>query len=208
MAARILGVSPTASTKEIKEAFKRLALIHHPDKPTGCPKKFLELQAAMEELQRRKQEPSIGWYSEETEPGGRSAEDATERRDWDERQRRWRAEHEEATSPRSMSIKWGYMRTVCMIIGLGAVLKLALFNAVGAARERALLGQAENGHMSRHAAAGPGAAGAVVGRDAACGVDGSANWLVTETVWILEIVRLHLYVVMYLDYLVRTLYLR
>lgn len=41
----ILGVSEDASADEIKKAFKKLAVQHHPDKPGGDKEKF---QAANE----------------------------------------------------------------------------------------------------------------------------------------------------------------
>ena len=45
----ILGVSKTADTNEIKKAFKRAAMTHHPDKG-GDPEKFKEIQKAHEIL--------------------------------------------------------------------------------------------------------------------------------------------------------------
>jgi DnaJ family protein A protein 2 len=45
----ILGVSKSADTAEIKKAFKKLAMTHHPDKG-GDPEKFKELQKAHEVL--------------------------------------------------------------------------------------------------------------------------------------------------------------
>ena len=68
-------------------------------------------------------------------------------REWEEQRRQWREEHERATSPESMSMKWRYFRIVCTWVGIGALVKLALFQAVGAAREHAML--AENVHESQ-----------------------------------------------------------
>ena len=45
----ILGVSKTADTNEIKKAFKKAAMTHHPDKG-GDPEKFKEIQKAHEVL--------------------------------------------------------------------------------------------------------------------------------------------------------------
>jgi len=45
----ILGVSRTASDKEIKTAFRKLAAKHHPDKG-GDSKKFVEIKEAYETL--------------------------------------------------------------------------------------------------------------------------------------------------------------
>jgi DnaJ family protein A protein 2 len=46
----ILQVSPSATTLEIKKAFKKLALIHHPDKNGGNDTKFKEIDAAYKVL--------------------------------------------------------------------------------------------------------------------------------------------------------------
>jgi len=42
----ILGINHTASKKDIKDAYKNLILIHHPDKPTGSSVKFKEIHKA------------------------------------------------------------------------------------------------------------------------------------------------------------------
>jgi len=42
----ILGVSKTASADEIKKAFRRLAVQHHPDKEGGNEEKFKEINEA------------------------------------------------------------------------------------------------------------------------------------------------------------------
>src|ERR1041385_8587077 len=46
----ILGVSKNASADEIKKAFRRLAVQHHPDKEGGDEAKFKELNEAYEVL--------------------------------------------------------------------------------------------------------------------------------------------------------------
>ena len=50
----ILGVAKTSSEDEIKKAFRKKALIEHPDKnpsdPEGASKRFLEVQSAYEVL--------------------------------------------------------------------------------------------------------------------------------------------------------------
>lgn len=46
----VLGVEPTATPEEIKKAYKALAKIHHPDKPTGCTETFKKLSHAYETL--------------------------------------------------------------------------------------------------------------------------------------------------------------
>lgn len=42
----VLGVRPGASAENIKAAFRKLAMIHHPDRPTGNAEKFKEISAA------------------------------------------------------------------------------------------------------------------------------------------------------------------
>jgi len=51
-AARILGIEPSASEKEIKNAYIKLAKIHHPVSQTGCETKFRQLQTASVVLQK------------------------------------------------------------------------------------------------------------------------------------------------------------
>ena len=43
---RVLNIDVKSSEKEIKKAFKNLALLHHPDKPGGSKEKFFEIQEA------------------------------------------------------------------------------------------------------------------------------------------------------------------
>jgi len=47
---KILGVEKNASTDEIKKAFKKAALQHHPDRPGGDEKKFKEINEAYQIL--------------------------------------------------------------------------------------------------------------------------------------------------------------
>jgi len=46
----VLGVSNSASTDEIRSAYKALSLKHHPDRPTGDEEKFKKVQEAHEVL--------------------------------------------------------------------------------------------------------------------------------------------------------------
>eukprot|EP00927_Polykrikos_kofoidii_P079515 TRINITY_DN76294_c0_g1_i1.p1 TRINITY_DN76294_c0_g1~~TRINITY_DN76294_c0_g1_i1.p1 ORF type:complete len:766 (+),score=157.68 TRINITY_DN76294_c0_g1_i1:74-2371(+) len=46
MAYRELGLNTTASVSDVKAAFKKLALQHHPDKPTGSHERFCQIRAA------------------------------------------------------------------------------------------------------------------------------------------------------------------
>jgi len=45
---KILGVEKNASSDEIKKAFKKLAMQHHPDRPGGDEKKFKEINEAFQ----------------------------------------------------------------------------------------------------------------------------------------------------------------
>ena len=42
----ILSLSPDASNEDIKRAYKRLAKIYHPDKPTGNTEQFQKINYA------------------------------------------------------------------------------------------------------------------------------------------------------------------
>ena len=60
---KILGVSKNASPEEIKKAFRKLALEHHPDKTGGEDKKFKEINEAYSTLsdpQKRQQYDTFG----------------------------------------------------------------------------------------------------------------------------------------------------
>lgn len=59
----ILGVSKSASQDEIKKAFRRLAILHHPDKEGGDETKFKEINEAYEVLkdtEKRKRYDQFG----------------------------------------------------------------------------------------------------------------------------------------------------
>ena len=58
-----LGVSRSASGDEIKRAYRKLALQHHPDKPTGDEEKFKEINEAYQVLsdpEKRRQYDTFG----------------------------------------------------------------------------------------------------------------------------------------------------
>ncbi len=54
---KILGIEPNASKDEIKKAYRKLAMKHHPDKG-GDPQKFKEITNAYEDLTKEKQTPN------------------------------------------------------------------------------------------------------------------------------------------------------
>lgn len=47
---KILGIEKSASQDEVKKAFKKLAMQHHPDRPSGDEKKFKEINEAYQVL--------------------------------------------------------------------------------------------------------------------------------------------------------------
>lgn len=47
---QILRISPTASSEEIRLAYRRRAYETHPDRPTGSHQAFIEVQAAYRAL--------------------------------------------------------------------------------------------------------------------------------------------------------------
>jgi hypothetical protein len=49
---RMLGISPKASLEEVRQAFNRLAKLHHPDHG-GDPQKFHDVRVAYERIKRR-----------------------------------------------------------------------------------------------------------------------------------------------------------
>jgi DnaJ-class molecular chaperone len=60
---QILGVQPGASEDEIKKAYRKKAMKHHPDKG-GDPEEFKKIQGAYDRLTKPEQEPQHGF------PGG------------------------------------------------------------------------------------------------------------------------------------------
>lgn len=57
----ILGLSPTANKAEIKRAYKRLALLYHPDRQDGNVEKFMKVQIAYETLLNEEKQ-SFDWW--------------------------------------------------------------------------------------------------------------------------------------------------
>jgi len=46
----ILGIPHTAKKEDIKKAYRKLSLIHHPDVPGGNTQRFMQIKSAYEEL--------------------------------------------------------------------------------------------------------------------------------------------------------------
>lgn len=58
MAFAALGLTPDASSNDIRRAYKSLALLHHPDKHTGDPDRFQGISNAFSECMRSAQDSS------------------------------------------------------------------------------------------------------------------------------------------------------
>jgi|688.fasta_scaffold367135_2 DnaJ-class molecular chaperone len=46
----VLGIDRDATTEDVKKSYRKLVIVHHPDKPTGNAEKFKEIQTAYEIL--------------------------------------------------------------------------------------------------------------------------------------------------------------
>jgi len=46
----ILQIEPPVTQDDIKKAYRKLCLIHHPDRPTGCHDEFIKINNAYNEL--------------------------------------------------------------------------------------------------------------------------------------------------------------
>lgn len=76
---KILGVEKNASADEIKKAFKKLAMTHHPDRPGGSEAKFKEINEAYQvvgDVEKRKKYDQFGSdFEQQGGFGGASWED-------------------------------------------------------------------------------------------------------------------------------------
>jgi DnaJ-domain-containing protein 1 len=46
----ILQIEPPVTQDDIKKAYRKLCLVHHPDRPTGCHDEFIKINNAYNEL--------------------------------------------------------------------------------------------------------------------------------------------------------------
>jgi curved DNA-binding protein CbpA len=61
----VLGLSSTATKEEIKKAYRKLSLLHHPDRPNGSHEKFLKISEAYEALIAFEPQKTHNFYQEE-----------------------------------------------------------------------------------------------------------------------------------------------
>lgn len=98
-----LGVTPDASEKEVKAAFRRLALRWHPDRPGGCVLRFREVQRAHDQMRshalgsqsapanetkEEEEDDDFPFWKADTEEAGPKSEEEREREEA-EHARRW-----------------------------------------------------------------------------------------------------------------------
>lgn len=62
----VLGLDSSATTDEVKKAYKKLAMKHHPDRNNGKDEKFKELQTAYEQVKDGPPAPSFGGFNFQT----------------------------------------------------------------------------------------------------------------------------------------------
>jgi curved DNA-binding protein CbpA len=67
---KILGLTPSASEKEVRKKYRKLVMIYHPDKNNspGAEEKFIEITEAYEILTGKVQAPQKGGHSTATTP--------------------------------------------------------------------------------------------------------------------------------------------
>lgn len=141
-ALRLLNLRPhpAPTVQVIRAAFRKAALIHHPDLPNGCKHRFLEIQSAHDELLRGPSTTSPN-YSQRHHWGAREAETAAEaadRREYEEILRQARLRREEdlrEDTEEEAERKWSYLRLVAGIVCVGTLIKLAIFQAVALWRQ-------------------------------------------------------------------------
>ena len=137
----ILGVAPTASTAEIKAAFRREALKCHPDLPGGSEARFRELQEATQAMlasrrpgasaQARHDEWAARGHAQQQE------EDEELRREWEEDVRAERERRKMSSDELERNRR--LFRLICAWVTLGAIFKLVLLQMASSARKEPLL---------------------------------------------------------------------
>ena len=74
---KILGLEKTATKADIHRAYRNLAKIHHPDKPTGNKEKFQEIQLAYDTLKDDEKRKVYDEYGEEGLKEGMTGDEPT-----------------------------------------------------------------------------------------------------------------------------------
>jgi hypothetical protein len=140
---QVLGVAPDATPAEAKRAFKRLALIVHPDvRGTGCATRYHEARAAMEAMAAGGGAGGSGLGRHAAGPDwsdAARAEAEAEAREYAEhvaREERRRREERGTAEDRADATRW--LRLLLGYIFLGTCVKVVLMNVAAEARESEL----------------------------------------------------------------------
>ena len=157
---RILGVAANASPAVIKAAYRKLALTHHPDLPTGCPITFQKIQDSYDKLMGGNAADAARSHASSHSYGSHShsygthwrhdageSEDEAQRREYEQLRREWQRDASEEArrkaweeSPDGQQRKWQLLRVLCAWVGIGAALKLGVMQMTWYAREAQLRG--------------------------------------------------------------------
>jgi curved DNA-binding protein CbpA len=148
----VLGVSPAASTDEIRAAYRRLARRHHPDaQPDADPARAEEARRTMAALnaawavlgnpsRRHVYDAGLGgaWRPLPPQPGATVGEDEADEFDGDERFAGWDEPDDEPTGPRRVSDHL-VMTPVMLVLAAVALFFFSLMAEWAALRTLAIL---------------------------------------------------------------------
>ena len=141
----VLGVPPDASRQQIKDAFRRLALRHHPDVPTGCLNRYQGIRSAFDSmLQTHDTSRSHQFADRPSWAASRRAradvcdteEEEELAKEYEELRRRARSASQDAqTIARDRESMLRGLRLLCMYICIGGLVKYALLGCADHVRD-------------------------------------------------------------------------